>query len=77
LTAALPRTWSPEKVFFAITIILACAAGRRWRKVRVIFSPRDDFVLAAGYGASQARLSPPLVRPPSHIIKPARWRSRS
>ena len=50
LTAALPRTWSPEKVFFAITIILAL---RGWttlaREVRGRFLSlrEEDFVLAA------------------------------
>jgi len=50
LTAALPRTWSPEKVFFAITIILAL---RGWttlaREVRGRFLSlrEEDFILAA------------------------------
>ncbi|HWQ84132.1 MAG TPA: ABC transporter permease [Anaerolineales bacterium] len=60
LTAALPRTWSPERVFFAITIILAL---RGWttlaREVRGRFLSlrEEDFVLAAELaGASQWRI---------------------
>jgi len=50
LTAALPRTWSPEMVFFAITIVLAL---RGWttlgREVRGRFMSlrEEDFILAA------------------------------
>ena len=74
LTAALPRTWSPEKVFFAITIILAL---RGWttlgREVRGRFLSlrEEDFVLAAELGgASQARIIVKHMIPTftSHII---------
>jgi peptide/nickel transport system permease protein len=74
LTAALPRTWSPEKVFFAITIILAL---RGWttlaREVRGRFLSlrEEDFVLAAELsGASQARIILVHMIPTftSHII---------
>ena len=74
LTAALPRTWSPEKVFFAITIILAL---RGWttlgREVRGRFLSlrEEDFVLAAVLGgASQARIILKHMIPTftSHII---------
>lgn len=60
LTAALPRTWSPEKVFFAISIILAL---RGWttlaREVRGRFLSlrEEDFVLSAELsGCSQWRI---------------------
>ncbi|HSB00325.1 MAG TPA: ABC transporter permease [Anaerolineales bacterium] len=74
LTAALPRTWSPEKVFFAITIILAL---RGWttlaREVRGRFLSlrEEDFVLAAELsGASRARIILVHMIPTftSHII---------
>ncbi len=74
LTAALPRTWSPEKVFFAITIILAL---RGWttlaREVRGRFLSlrEEDFVLAAELsGASRARIILRHMIPTftSHII---------
>lgn len=74
LTAALPRTWSPEKVFFAITIILAL---RGWttlaREVRGRFLSlrEEDFVLAAELaGCSQARIIIVHMIPTftSHII---------
>ncbi len=74
LTAALPRTWSPEKVFFAITIILAL---RGWttlaRDVRGRFLSlrEEDFVLAAELsGASRARIILKHMIPTftSHII---------
>ena len=74
LTAALPRTWSPSKVFFAITIILAL---RGWttlaREVRGRFLSlrEEDFVLAAELsGASQARIILKHMIPTftSHII---------
>ena len=74
LTAALPRTWSPEKVFFAITIILAL---RGWttlaREVRGRFLSlrEEDFVLAAELsGASQSRIILKHMIPTftSHII---------
>jgi peptide/nickel transport system permease protein len=74
LTAALPRTWSPEKVFFAITIILAL---RGWttlaREVRGRFLSlrEEDFVLAAELsGASRPRIIFKHMIPTftSHII---------
>jgi peptide/nickel transport system permease protein len=74
LTAALPRTWSPEKVFFAITIILAL---RSWtvlaREVRGRFLSlrEEDFVLAAELsGCSRARIITVHMIPTftSHII---------
>jgi peptide/nickel transport system permease protein len=74
LTAALPRTWSPEKVFFAITIILAL---RGWttlaREVRGRFLSlrEEDFVLAAELaGCSRARIILVHMIPTftSHII---------
>jgi peptide/nickel transport system permease protein len=74
LTAALPRTWSPEKVFFAITIILAL---RGWttlaREVRGRFLSlrEEDFVLAAELaGCSWSRIILVHMIPTftSHII---------
>lgn len=74
LTAALPRTWSPEKVFFAITVILAL---RGWttlaREVRGRFLSlrEEDFVLAAELaGCSRARIILVHMIPTftSHII---------
>jgi peptide/nickel transport system permease protein len=74
LTAALPRTWSPEKVFFAITIILAL---RGWttlaREVRGRFLSlrEEDFVLAAELaGCSRSRIILVHMIPTftSHII---------
>jgi peptide/nickel transport system permease protein len=74
LTAALPRTWSPEKVFFAITIILAL---RGWttlaREVRGRFLSlrEEDFVLAAELaGCSRTRIILVHMIPTftSHII---------
>jgi len=74
LTAALPRTWSPEKVFFAITIILAL---RGWttlgREVRGRFLSlrEEDFVLAAELaGCSRMRIILVHMIPTftSHII---------
>ena len=74
LTAALPRTWPPERVFFAITIILAL---RGWttlgREVRGRFLSlrEEDFVLAAELaGASRWRIIMHHMIPTftSHII---------
>ena len=74
LTAALPRTWPPGRVFFAITIILAL---RGWttlgREVRGRFLSlrEEDFVLAAELsGASQWRVILKHMIPTftSHII---------
>jgi peptide/nickel transport system permease protein len=74
LTAALPRTWSPERVFFAISIILAL---RGWttlgREVRGRFLSlrEEDFVLAAELaGASRWRIILHHMIPTftSHII---------
>jgi peptide/nickel transport system permease protein len=50
LTAALPRDWRPEQVFFAITIILALLGWTTLaREVRGRFLSlrEEDFVLAA------------------------------
>jgi peptide/nickel transport system permease protein len=50
LTAALPRDWRPEQVFFAITIILALIGWTTLaREVRGRFLSlrEEDFVLAA------------------------------
>lgn len=74
LTAALPRTWSPEKVFFAITIILAL---RGWttlaREVRGRFLSlrEEDFILSAELiGCSRPRIIMVHMIPTftSHII---------
>src|SRR5207245_2628774 len=57
LTAALPRDWSPQQVFFAITVILSLVGwttlGREVRG-RFLALREEDFVLAAELaGASQ------------------------
>jgi peptide/nickel transport system permease protein len=74
LTAALPRTWSPEKVFFAITLILAL---RGWttlgREVRGRFLSlrEEDFILSAELaGCSRPRIIRVHMIPTftSHII---------
>ena len=50
LTAALPRDWSPQQVFFAITVILSLVGwttlGREVRG-RFLALREEDFVLAA------------------------------
>jgi peptide/nickel transport system permease protein len=60
LTAALPRDWSPQQVFFAITVILSLVGwttlGREVRG-RFLALREEDFVLAAELaGASQRRI---------------------
>ncbi len=60
LTAAMPRTWSVEQVYFAITIILALIGWTRLaREVRSRFLAvrEEDFVIAAKLsGCSQGRI---------------------
>jgi peptide/nickel transport system permease protein len=74
MTAALPRDWPPERVFFAITIILAFIGWTTLaREVRGRFlSLREvDFVLAAELlGASRFRIIAHHMVPSfsSHII---------
>jgi peptide/nickel transport system permease protein len=60
LTAALPRDWTPQQVFFAITVILSLvgwtALGREVRG-RFLALREEDFVLAAELaGCSRARI---------------------
>jgi peptide/nickel transport system permease protein len=60
LSAALPRDWTPQQVFFAITVILALVGwttlGREVRG-RFLALREEDFVLAAELaGASRARI---------------------
>ena len=74
LTAALPRDWSPPKVFFAITVILSLVGwttlGREVRG-RFLALREEDYVLAAELaGASRARIIVRHMMPNflSHII---------
>jgi len=74
LTAALPRDWSPLRVFFAITVILALVGwttlGREVRG-RFLALREEDFVLAAELaGCSRARIIGRHMVPTflSHII---------
>jgi peptide/nickel transport system permease protein len=74
LTAALPRDWSPQQVFFAITVILSLVGwttlGREVRG-RFLALREEDFVLAAELaGASQGRIMFRHMVPTflSHII---------
>jgi len=74
LTAALPREWSPQRVFFAITIILSLVGwttlGREVRG-RFLALREEDFVLAAELaGASRRRIIARHMVPTflSHII---------
>lgn len=74
LTAALPRDWSPQRVFFAITVILALvgwtALGREVRG-RFLALREEDFVLAAELaGCSRRRIITRHMVPTflSHII---------
>jgi peptide/nickel transport system permease protein len=74
LSAALPRDWSPQQVFFAITVILALVGwttlGREVRG-RFLALREEDFVLAAELaGASRARIIGRHMVPTflSHII---------
>ena len=82
MTAALPRDWRPEQVFFAITIILAfigwTTLGREVRG-RFLSLREEDFVLAAELaGCSQLRIIAGTWCPPSRATssRRARWRSR-
>jgi peptide/nickel transport system permease protein len=74
MTAALPRDWPPERVFFAITIILAFIGWTTLaREVRGRFLSlrEEDFVLAAELsGASRFRIITRHMVPSfsSHII---------
>jgi peptide/nickel transport system permease protein len=74
LTAALPRDWSPQQVFFAITVILSLVGwttlGREVRG-RFLALREEDFVLAAELaGASRGRIILRHMVPTflSHII---------
>jgi peptide/nickel transport system permease protein len=74
LTAALPRDWSPLRVFFAITVILSLVGwttlGREVRG-RFLALREEDFVLAAELaGCSRARIIVRHMVPTflSHII---------
>jgi peptide/nickel transport system permease protein len=77
LTAALPRDWRPEQVFFAITIILALIGWTTLaREVRGRFLSlrEEDFVLAAELaGCSRWRIIMRHMVPTfsSHIIATA------
>ena len=74
LTAALPRDWTPQQVFFAITVILSLVGwttlGREVRG-RFLALREEDFVLAAELaGASRRRIILRHMVPTflSHII---------
>jgi peptide/nickel transport system permease protein len=74
LTAALPRDWTPQQVFLAITVILSLvgwtALGREVRG-RFLALREEDFVLAAELaGCSRARIIGRHMVPTflSHII---------
>jgi peptide/nickel transport system permease protein len=74
LTAALPRDWTPIRVFFAITVILSLVGwttlGREVRG-RFLALREEDFVLAADLaGCSRARIIARHMVPTflSHII---------
>jgi peptide/nickel transport system permease protein len=74
LTAALPRDWSPQQVFFAITVILSLVGwttlGREVRG-RFLALREEDFVLAAELaGCSRRRIIARHMVPTflSHII---------
>jgi peptide/nickel transport system permease protein len=74
MSAALPRDWRPEQVFFAITVILAfigwTTLGREVRG-RFLSLREEDFVLAAELaGASRLRIIGRHMVPAftSHII---------
>lgn len=77
LTAALPRDWRPEQVFFAITVILALISWTTLaREVRGRFLSlrEEDFVLAAELaGCSRMRIILRHMVPTfsSHIIATA------
>jgi len=74
MTAALPRDWPPEKVYFAITVILSLIGwttlGREVRG-RFLSLREEDFVIAAKLaGCSQLRIITHHMVPAfaSHII---------
>ncbi|MCC7045789.1 MAG: ABC transporter permease [Alphaproteobacteria bacterium] len=74
LSAALPRDWTPQQVFFAITVILSLVGwttlGREVRG-RFLALREEDFVLAADLaGASRVRIILRHMVPTflSHII---------
>jgi peptide/nickel transport system permease protein len=74
LTAALPRDWTPQQVFFAITVILSLVGwttlGREVRS-RFLALREEDFVLAAELaGCSRRRIIARHMVPTflSHII---------
>ncbi len=74
MSAALPQDWPPQKVFFAITVILAfigwTTLGREVRG-RFLSLREEDFVLAAELaGCSRFRVIMRHMLPavPSHII---------
>jgi peptide/nickel transport system permease protein len=60
LTAALPRTWTIDKIYFAITIILSLVGWTELARVvrgRFLGLREEDFILAAELvGASQPRI---------------------
>ena len=74
MTAALPQDWPPEKVFFAITIILAFIGWTtlaREARGRFLSLREEDFVLAAELaGCSRLRIITHHMVPAfmSHII---------
>ncbi len=74
LTAALPRDWSPQRVFFAITVILSLVgwtALAREVRGRFLALREEDFVLAAELaGCSRGRIIGRHMVPTflSHII---------
>ena len=74
LSAALPRDWTPQRVFFAITVILSLVgwtALAREVRGRFLALREEDFVLAAELaGCSRARIIGRHMVPTflSHII---------
>jgi peptide/nickel transport system permease protein len=74
MTAALPQDWPPQKVFFAITIILALIGWTtlaRELRGRFLSLREEDFVLAAELaGCSRSRIIARHMLPAvtSHII---------
>jgi peptide/nickel transport system permease protein len=74
MTAALPQDWPPQKVFFAITIILALIGWTtlaRELRGRFLSLREEDFILAAELaGCSRARIIMRHMLPAvtSHII---------
>src|SRR5437899_10490088 len=59
LTAALPRDWTPQQVFFAITVILSLVGwttlGREVRG-RFLALREEDFVLEIGRASCRERV---------------------